>query len=212
MLRQNLQSLTGTELAERAGACRLLARLFAAPPDAVLLADAETLGLLDPGWESRLEAIQVEFTRLFAAPGPDVIPVHQSVYTDVLRIEPAEAGSLICGASFSGGEYPGYLGGESCAALRRSYAAAGFEPPATEMPDHIAVELEFLAHLLLTDPDNAAAWQQRFLSRWADSFAAKVAANPVSEFYRRVGETLLAQMTSCVTADHEPANQTGHEA
>jgi TorA maturation chaperone TorD len=178
------------DLQELAGQYRFLSRLLAAPPDAALLADAEAVGLLEAGWESRLEAIQVEFTRLFAAPGPNAIPVHQSVYTDVLRIEPAEAGSLICGASFSGGEYPGYLGGETCAELRRCYAAAGFEPPATEMPDHIAVELDFLAHLLLTDPDSASAWQPRFLGRWAKSFAAKVAANPVSEFYRRVGRRL----------------------
>lgn len=191
---------TARQLRERAGKCRFLSRLLAAPPDAPLLADAETLGLLEAGWESRIEEIQVEFTRLFSAPGPDAIRVHQSAYTDTLRIEPAEAGSLICGASFSGGEYPGYLGGQSCAELRRYYAAAGFESPPTEMPDHIAVELNFLAHLLLAeagDPDNAQFWSEQreqfraqFLDRWLPAFAEKVAANRVSELYRRVAQPL----------------------
>ncbi|MBI2441413.1 MAG: molecular chaperone TorD family protein [Lentisphaerae bacterium] len=179
--------------------------MLAAPSDRVLLADAAALGLLDAGWETRIEDLQVEYTRLFAAPGLDAIPVHQSVYTDVLRIEPAAAEALDDGIKFSGGEFHGYLGGESCGELRRWYAAYGFEPPATEMPDHIAVELDFLAHLLDAQAaametgaaDQAGAWGalareffERFPQRWLDAFAGKVAANAVSVFYGRVGAYL----------------------
>jgi TorA maturation chaperone TorD len=216
MLREGVQSVSVAttasvfeqavlELRQRAGEFRFLSRLLAAPPDKWLLADAETVGLLEAGWELRIDAIQVEFSRLFSVPGPDAIAVHQSTYTDVLRIKPAEAGTLVCGALFAGGEYPGYLGGPSCQEARRCYAASGFEPPAQEMPDHIAVQLDFLAYLFLAEAQaiaeqrwhDASAWRDRreqfraqFLGRWLDSFAREVAANLLSEFYRRVGQRL----------------------
>lgn len=186
-----IATTTGPDAVELAGRYRFLSRLLAAPPDAELLADAETLGLIDAGWEDRLEQIQVEFTRLFSAPGPDAIPVHQSVYTDVLRIEPAEPATQSCGAAFSGGEFAGYLGGPCCAELRRCYAAAGYRPRPDEMPDHIAVELDFMAHLLLASAEAAEDFRARFLDRWVEVFVQRVRANTVSDFYRRVVGELL---------------------
>jgi TorA maturation chaperone TorD len=174
-----------------------------------VLADAEASELVEPGWERRLEALQVEFTRLLSAPGSEAVPAHQSVYTDTLRLDPSGPDSSGCGLSLRGGEFQGYIGGESCSQARRWYEAIGYHPPdpAPAMADHIAAELGFLAHLYLCEaqalesgaPADAQAFRQmreefgaRFLGRWLNEFAERLAANPVSEIYRRVGSWLLA--------------------
>jgi len=195
------------KLREKAGELRLLSRLLAAPPDAAALADAQTVGLLDAGWQPRLEQIQVEYTRLFSAPGPEAIAAHQSVYTDTLEMEPSPADPTGCGMSFPGGAFQGYLGGKSCAEAARWYREAGFRPSEEfyQMADHISVQLDFLAYLYGAearaldgdDAEEARAWRgirddfrAAFLGRWLEAFAQKAAANEVSDFYARLGRRL----------------------
>lgn len=173
---------------KRAAELRILSRILAAPPDG-------------------LEALQVEYARLFSAPGPDAVSVHQSCYTDVLRIEASSPDPTGCGLAFPGGEFRGYLSGESCSELRRWYAEAGFKPSAEQMPDHIAVELEFAAHLESSEAACLAAglaedarafrelrrdFQERFLGRWLGEFARRMLAAAAEPLYRDAARRIAA--------------------
>ncbi|MBI2839011.1 MAG: molecular chaperone TorD family protein [Acidobacteria bacterium] len=201
------------ELQRSGGEIRFLSRLLGAPPDAALLADAHAVGLVEDGWEARVEQYRVEYTRLFSCPGPNFIPVNQSVYTDILKMEPSAPDPSGCGMAFPGGELRGYLGGTSCPALVRWYTEAAFTAydGARQMPDHISLELDFAAHLCLAEAhalvieaqDEAAAYRdllfkfrQNFLELWLASFSQCVASNSVSSLYRRVGARLLELPTS----------------
>jgi len=196
------------QLLERSGEYRFLAELLASPPDASTLEDAEALGLVDAGWRQRLEEIEVEFSRLFSVPGPEAVLPHQSVYTDVLRVEASAPDASGCFQTFSGGEYRGYVGGESCGEARRWYAAVGFRPwdPSPGMADHVSSQLAFVAHLYAAEASalesgaaaDAAALRalrenfcRRFLDRWLGLFGRRVMVDRVSSLYRRVGRRLV---------------------
>ncbi len=198
---------TGVELQECGGKFRLLSRLTAAPPDAALLEDVMALGWLDRENTSSLEELQVEFTRLFSAPGPDAIPAHQSIYTDTLRINASGPDKFNCGMASEGREFKGYLCGESCARLKHCYDAVNFEPsdPAPAMVDHISTQLAFMAHLYLMEARETAEGKKEearstgdlrnkfyaeFLGRWAAEFTRKLAANPVSRLYGNAGQVI----------------------
>jgi TorA maturation chaperone TorD len=199
------------EIQERGGKFRLLSRLLAVPPDAALLEDVRALGWIEPSEVSDLENLQVEFTRLFSAPGPDAVAAYQSIYTDVLRMQASGPDTNGCIAAFPGGEFRGYLGGESCSQVRHCYKAAGFAPqdPAPAMADHISTQLAFLAHLHLAQAqaladggsDEARAWGElraefytRFLGRWVNAFGEKLASSKASRFYARLGRLLLTAL------------------
>jgi len=94
------------------------------------------------------------------------------------------------------------------AALEREYAAAGltWNPKAADSPDHLAVELEFMAFLCgceghawedekLEDAGVALVREQRFMrqhvGRWAPAFARGLTANG-SHFYAVIGAALEA--------------------
>lgn len=188
----------------KAGELLLLSRLLATPPDFEALRDAEALGLIRPGRMPDLEDIQVEFTRLLSAPGPDAVAANQSFYTDTLRLEPSGPDPLGCRPAFPGGEFRGRIGGESCTQAGHWYAAARFKPAdsAFAMADHISTELAFLAHLHRCEAGAAEAGETReacafrelrgefhakFLGRWAEEFGTRLSNNAVSEFYRRLG-------------------------
>ena len=205
------------ELRERSGKYSFLSRLLAVPPNTAVLEDIQLLEWMGQDWKPDLETLQVEFTRLFSVPGQEAIAAHQSVYTDVLRIESSGTDSLGCGMSFEGGEFRGYLGGESCAQLTHWYASSAFQPlnSSSVMADHIATELAFFAHLYLAEAraceagevEEAGAFQElhkefytQFLGRWVKTFGEKLAANTASEFYRRIGRHVLIEV--CVLKAH----------
>lgn len=194
---------------EQGGQLHLLSRLLASPPDAIVLQDAEAVGLIDAGWRRGLEAVQIEFSRLFSVPGPDAIAAHQSIYTDVLELEPSGPDTFGCGRAFAGGQFQGYLGGKSCSEAGRWYVLAGFEPrdPSLAMADHISTQLDFLGYLFLAesracetgDREDMQSFQElrgqfhaQFLGKWIERFGEKLAANGVSELYRRLGRCLLS--------------------
>lgn len=195
------------KLQERGGECRLLSRLLAVPPDATVVQDAQTIGLIGAHRKPDLESLHLEYSRLFSVPGPDAVAAHQSIYTDVLEMEPSGPDKLGCGLAFAGGEFRGYLGGQSCAEAKRWYVSAGFKPPdAPAMADHISTQLAFLAHLYLAEAqvceadeaEDAQAFRElragfyaRFLGGWIRSFGEKLAVNRVSEFYRGIGSHIL---------------------
>ena len=181
------------DLVEEAGYLLLVSRLLAAPPDAETAHDAITVGLLE---SMPLEDLQVEYTRLFSAPGSDAVPVFQSIYTDLLQMEAADPakGCGGCGTAFPGGEFRGHLGGISTTELQRWYADSGFQPPVNEMADHISVELSFLAHLMYCEArasdagEDTAPWSglskafyARFLDRWLGEFTQRLTQNATAK-------------------------------
>lgn len=123
-----------------------------------------------------LETLLVDYTRLFLG-GSDI---GAQPYESVWRNGGAAAG-------------------DPTAALLALYAAGGFEVDEDfrDLPDHIALELEFL--YLLIYQDAARPLRERFLrehlAAWAPAFSATVQAEAETAFYRQ-----LAGLTSQVVA------------
>jgi TorA maturation chaperone TorD len=187
-------------LAARADLCRLLAACHYEPgpewgQERVFDAMADAGALIDAGIEAcarrlgeafaaaDLQALLVDYTRLFLAPGGALARPYGSVW-------------LGDGAT---------LMQDSTLQVVALYAEAGFEVDEgfRDLPDHVAAELEFLYALLfrqaaaLRSGDAAGAAQavaqrSRFmrehLGRWGGRFAEAVREGAESDFYRTLGE------------------------
>ncbi len=196
------EDLAGMAL-ERSQLYGLLARIFREEPDVTLLCQLKTreftLALSDAGLDlgsvfrnkpDKLlqEELTIEFTRLFYGPGHHISP-HESVQL--------KRGS-------------GTLWGEETIAVKRNIEAAGFdfEDEFNGIPDHISVELEFLAKLTVMEADawrradsvaagNALQWQHDFISKhagkWMPGFCRKVNEGARLPFYA-VFASLLRQL------------------
>ena len=129
------------------------------------------------------ESLLVDYTRLFLGPGPIVAKPYGSVWLD--------------------GEKT--LMRDSTMAVQELYREGGFEidEDFRELPDHIAVELEFLYLLIYRENearrnDNPevltamAGLRKRFLDEhlgsWVGPFTAAVKAGAQSGFYRELAE------------------------
>ncbi|NOX72415.1 MAG: molecular chaperone TorD family protein [Alphaproteobacteria bacterium] len=131
------------------------------------------------------EELAVEFTRLFLGPGKHISP-HESVQLP---------------------DGSGTLWGKESVLVKRFIEAAGFdyERDFNGIPDHISVELDFLA--LLTEAEagnwkagdtgsgvNVLDWQGDFVARhagkWMPGFCAKVEKAARLPFYRVFSELL----------------------
>jgi DMSO reductase family type II enzyme chaperone len=128
--------------------------------------------------EAALMELEKDFIRLFARPYPEtLIQPYSSVYLDEQR----------------------RVWGASTAEAARLYEAAGLgmSKDFHDLPDHIAVELEFASYLIgeqqkgATDNNSAvrhlAAIEKRFLVehlfRWAPAFFSRVSEQSRSAFY-----------------------------
>lgn len=128
--------------------------------------------------DSACEILAIEYARLFLGPGPHTSP-HESVLKN--------AASSV-------------LNGPQTAAVRDFIANAGFdyEEGFAGLPDHLSVELEFLAHLTAAEAAawaedagergrNAQSWQYSFITQhlgtWANSFVVKVTEQEPHTFY-----------------------------
>jgi TorA maturation chaperone TorD len=177
----------------RSGFYRLLARILCAEPEVALLDELSRPPLRDALDEAgvdvtailsgtaKTEMAQVlaeEYTRLFLGPGRHISP-HESVQL--------KRGS-------------GALWGPETGVVKRFIEEAGFDYDEAYhgLPDHISVELEFLAHLADQEADAieakdevklcaAISWQHRFISqhlgKWAANFAREVKAQADLPFY-----------------------------
>jgi TorA maturation chaperone TorD len=133
-----------------------------------------------------LEEMAVEYTALFLGPGGHISP-YESVH--------AESG--------------GALWGRSTGEVKRYIESAGFayDPEDRRMPDHISVELEFMAALAgqearaYRDEDYAEAsrrigLQKKFLAnhlgKWAPAFCRQVAERSELPFYRGIARLAAA--------------------
>ena len=128
-----------------------------------------------------LEDLLIDYTRLFLGPVKALASPYGSVWMDV----------------------DGQVMNQSTMALTDLYKSAGFEiaDDFLDLPDHIAVELEFLYLLLFrehearSDGDLSAlsanialrgAFIDGHIGRWVEPFAASVAAGAQCAFYREL--------------------------
>jgi DMSO reductase family type II enzyme chaperone len=153
-----------------------------------------------PGREAALLELEKEYTRLFVTAYPKVVaPPYSSVYLDEQR----------------------RVWGASTAEAARLYEAAGLGMSRDfhDLPDHIAVELEFASYLISEQQKRAggndstvrdlASIEKRFLAehlfRWAPAFFSRVAGLSRAAFYQAAAE--LAQQFVEWDAEHLGALQ-----
>ena len=174
---------------------QILSRAFTRPgPDAHQLVAAlnqvlETLGLQATAEiEGGIEALEIEYNRMFVGPGRLICPPYESVH----RRDRNELDT-------------GLVMGPSTIDVVRRYMDAGWEVDEKfkDLPDHIAVEIEFM-HLLcekqLESPDEQEKWRnkqrefiQSHLELWVSRFADCVEQRSSSSFYRSAA-LLLREM------------------
>jgi TorA maturation chaperone TorD len=162
----------------RSGFYRLLARIFRAEPDEALMGQIVAPPLSEALAEAGIDmaailpaapmgdiirALAEEYTRLFLGPGKHISP-HESVQL--------KRGS-------------GVLWGPETGIVKRFIGEAGFDYDETYhgLPDHISVELEFLAHLV----------EQEANRRCAAAVGNRLAAPVRLETSRQMGGDLRAQ-------------------
>ena len=162
---------------------------------AALFEIAEGLGLSpppipDPGEvEPVFESLRAEHARLFVLPGTPLRP-----YESVQRGEER-------------------LWGEATVAVQQAYGEAGFilEPGAGQVPDHLAVELEFMSQLALQEAEKCEtgmsqeaealresqrSFLREHLGTWAPGLARAIKNETREPYFRFVAEMLATVMES----------------
>lgn len=192
---QNIQDFTATVMA-RSGMYGLLARIFQREPDVVLIQQLqqplfvnalETAGIssealmLHTPTEKLLEALSLEYTRLFVGPGPHLSP-HESVYR--------EDGNA-------------RLWGESTAKVKAFIESCGFGfiTDHQTIPDHISVELEFMQAITAIEAQARKSGDREaesrclkieslficeHLGRWVTIFCKKITSDAKHPFYKEM--------------------------
>ncbi len=120
-----------------------------------------------------MDDLVAEYTALFLGPGPHLSP-HESVHR-------------------SGGPARGLLWGDATVEVKAFMEGAGLALPAEThlIPDHIAVEFQFLARLAEAECTSWGAGdraQARYRLEWQDRFVQEHVAAWVPEFAQRVCE------------------------
>jgi TorA maturation chaperone TorD len=124
----------------------------------------------------------VEYSRLFLVP-PVPVPLNTGIYLE------------------------GAIGGRSAQMMQSCYQSAGMTPGATfhDLPDHVAMQLEFLArlyeHAARGEPDAAAMAEEfaaEFVSGWAEPLEQACARAqlqlPAARVYRTLVQLLRAAL------------------
>jgi TorA maturation chaperone TorD len=136
-----------------------------------------------------LEGAVLDFEALFRVPGPRYLSPYESVY----RSQGAGGRGCLCGPE--------------AMAVERLYLEEGLGPNAgfTELPDHVVVELEFMACLCRKtldamragDRSRLAAYRRRqqhffrdHLGVWVNLLAARLASQAQTSLYRFLGNFL----------------------
>jgi TorA maturation chaperone TorD len=120
-----------------------------------------------------VEELRAEHARLFVGPAEPPAPPYESVYRD-------------------GDDGPGRVLGPSTRDVVNWYQEFDLrlDPDWSDLPDHLATELEFAA--LLVDRGEMAACERfldEHLRQWFDDFAVRVRGSDPPAFYRRLLET-----------------------
>lgn len=164
----------GEQTEQLARGFAVLARCWRQPDEALVNAinDGELAGVA-PDLEVSLPALRAEHSRLFVGPEGPPCPPYESVYRDG-----------------EGGE-PGKVLGPSTSAVVKWYRTddLGLDPDWPDLPDHVATELEFAAHLLATGHTEAL---EQFLDehprQWFGEFLDGVCAETREPFYEALAE------------------------
>lgn len=166
----------GDQRATGAALYAVLAQCWREPTPELVEAVAD--GALDgvvPGVDTAsLDALRREYTRLFIGPGEMACPPYESVHRDG---EDENATGPVLGPSTD--------------AVERWYREYGLatSPDWSEMPDHVAAELEFVAYLLDVDETAAAQFLDEHPRAWLPAFLDDVAAATRQPFYASLAET-----------------------
>jgi TorA maturation chaperone TorD/formate hydrogenlyase subunit 6/NADH:ubiquinone oxidoreductase subunit I len=125
------------------------------------------------------EGLEAEYARLFMGPGRPVAHPYESVYRE------------------------GRVMGDCALAVRQSYAVEGLAPEGHSLPDHVAIELEFMAHLARREAEarergdeeevqaclrRQEAFLSEHLGRWLPRFCQRVLANEAHPFYASLAQ------------------------
>lgn len=198
------------ELADREAAYRLLSACYYQPDpqwnQAGLISNlallctgissqlATAARIMSGAWNnSDIDELTVEYARLFVGPMTLQAPPYGSIYL----------------------EHDRQVMGESTQSVMQFYRESGLamDTEFTEMPDHIAVELEFISYCLQLAAssddqaevslwlDRASSFRERFLGQWSGLFCAALRANSDSPFYQA-----LADVTELVIATPLPSS------
>lgn len=192
------------EAQPRGAAYQLLSALYY-PPDESLGDTLHALawGAHQPGLlplvarmqqEADPHALLLAYTPLFLGPFQVLAPPYGSVYLAGKR--------EVMGASTQD------------AALLYRQAGLNLSPASKEVPDHIALELEFMYYLIYRQVEaaqknghDAQTWLvrqkdflNRHLGRWVGPFAETVVQNTSSAFYRTLAEATAAFVTQDLRA------------
>ena len=189
-----MDRIDSTDCVARANVYNFLASVFSShpTPDSVigLRQMAETLGLPCPA-DGSLSELDREYMELFVVPNPRYVAPYESVFRDQWLLpttlkrgmNPGEASKTI----------KGLLMGESTEQVRQAYLEAGVLPTA-ELPDHLANELRFMAHLWSREadssPDDSATWAAQraafrdgHLLKWIGDLRARLSESDRLGFY-----------------------------
>ncbi len=131
---------------------------------------------------SDIESIKIDYSKLFLGPNSLIAPPYGSVYLENTR----------------------RVMGDSTMDVMNRYREEGLDISIKEVPDHIAIELEFMYLLIFkqveairsSNPENAASYlrkQQAFLEShlgmWVPEFANNIEANGQTEFYKNLARS-----------------------
>jgi TorA maturation chaperone TorD len=190
---------TCEDVRTRADSYKLLSECYYLPDEALIqkIIDGSHQGLFSELADGvppavDLEALKIEFTRLFIGPFKLLAPPYGSVYLEDNRMM-----------------------GESTVDARNRYEQEGLDITLSDAPDHIAMELEFMYYLVTQElkamhQEDAEALQacqekqrsflQVHLAKWLPRFAEKVQENGQVDFYKT-----LAQVTDRFVQAHVSA-------
>ncbi|MDP1624744.1 MAG: molecular chaperone TorD family protein [bacterium] len=175
----------------------------AAVGDAPTPALAATAREMSPDLPSiGLDELQLEYTRLLIGPGKHYTPPYASIHLH----SPQEGKAL--------------LWGTEATVVEDIYRAAGLkiETGQPRVPDHLALELQFMHHLCACEANSAtqgqveeaALWrsqQQTFLRErlltWLPGFVKKIKQAQTLPFYGKVGEITLEFLQTELNANTE---------
>ncbi len=194
---------------------QFLSESFAAPPSAAQIAELGSPEFLEKATElfgdapikpllrfaeNRGSAEKVarqarqEFMNLFKVPGAQYVAPYESVFRDEREVE--------------GRNVNGLLLGPSALAVQQWYrlAALDISPDCRELPDHIAVELSYLAQLCAKEQELAATtddtrlarcWEMErdFLAahvvRWVEPLCRRILEKTQHPYFVAIGELLV---------------------
>lgn len=139
--------LSNQDACARANIYGFLAAVFSShPSEASVESVREMATALDIAWDDHrsLDELDAEYMALFVVPGRRYVAPYESVFRDRWQVPAAlRPGSNPSEASIT---IKGLLMGESTLAVRDCYRRVGVSPTEA-LPDHIANELRFIAHL-----------------------------------------------------------------